>query len=277
MILENAGGSTSLQDAYDNGNTIVTAGGNPVSITGNTSDCLALSSFAYAAIGFSGVVKAPANALQLGDLWFAGHSLRPEHPSLAVTFESANFIGGGIPSLWYHAGNSGVINVRTGSGIAQFFNVASTNFDEKGIYIPFTNTGQVVQDRHFRVHNNSGIRVFVEGLYRAAYSVSIEKIAGELSQQANVFIHITRDNGNAFNIFGGESFAQARDSADLSQNTANGQAVFDMDAGELFNIFIQTSAVPIPPNQMRIASREASVILEFIGPKRGTSARDPLS
>lgn len=278
MILENAGGGpVSLQTAYNNGHTIVTTTGNPVSISGQASDCLSLSSLLYAAIAFSGVVAAPANARQLGDLWFAGHSLRPEHGSLANTFGNANFIGGGIPSFWYHAGNSGVINLRTGSGIVQFFNVASANFNEQGIYVPFTNTGQVVADKHFRAHNNSGIRVFQEGLYKAIYSVSVEKTAGELAQQANVFMHVTRDNGNAFNILGGESFAHVRNSTNLSQNTANGQAVFDMDAGELFNIFVQESDVPVAPNQIRIKARQANVILEFIGPKRGTEGRVQLS
>ena len=278
MILANAGGGpVSLQTAYDNGHTIVTSANRPVSISGQASDCLSLSSLLYAAIAFSGVVAAPANARQLGDLWFAGHCLRPEHASLVSTFGSANFIGGGLPSLWYHAGNSGVINIRTGSGIVQFFNVASTNFNEQGTYVPFTNTGQVVADRHFRAHNNSGIRVFTEGLYKAIYSVSVEKIAGELTQQANIFIHITRDNGNAFNIFGGESFCHVRNSTNLSQNTANGQAVFDMDAGELFNIFVQESDVPVAPNQVRITARQASVILEFIGPKRGTGGRVQIS
>jgi hypothetical protein len=280
MILENGGGGgiTNLQEAYEGGNEIVTASSDGfVSIVSASEDALHLASLEHAPLNMSGVFSAPANATSLGDIWFAQHALRPEHPSLGDFFENSEGLAGGVPSLWYHAGTSGVVNVRHGSGIIQVFNIPSNNFDENGVIVPFRNTGQVLQDKHFRVKAGSGIRVFADGLYRATYSASIEKTGGNLLQQANTFIYVLDDKGNAWNVIGGESFAQIRDSGDNTQNTANGQVVFDMKAGEWVTLFVKASAAAPAPNQLRVKTRQANMILEFIGPERGTIARQAIS
>jgi len=282
MILENGGGGgiTNLQEAYEGGNTIttVTADG-AVTVVGNTEDALHLSSLEQSVLNLSGVFAPGAGKVNQGDIWFARHQLTPEHndlPGIVGDQDGGNGLAGGTPTLFLHTGGSGITSVRVASGIAQFFNIPATDFDRDGAYADFRNAGQVAKDRHFRAINGSGVAVWAEGCYRCTYSASIEKTDGNLMQGVEANIHIGGKQGQLYKIAGGESFCQLRDSAALNGNTANGQAVMDVFAGEVVNIRVRTTEIPVAPNQVRIASQGTSMILEFLGPIRGTSnARSP--
>ena len=266
-----------LQQAYVNGHTISTslAEGGPVAITGTDQSALriAVTEGQGAHLELSGVIIAPTLFNYQGSILLARHSHNLNDPFLATATEaSLKASSPGLPTLWFNTGTSGIINVRTGSGIAQFFNnAASAEITDVGLYVNLPAAAQTNTDRFYGGLAQSGIRFLVDGFYRISYVSSVTKYSGELTQQANTELHINDQWGRVFRILGSQSYAIIRDATINNTNTCNGQAMMDMNAGEFLNIFVESNSVPIAPNAMRINARACSIHLEYIGPQRASS------
>lgn len=289
QMIAQASGQISLQAAYNNGRIIdVSSQNQPVRLIGSaTSSPLRLETGSnYPHIEVSGLVIPPT-----GGFWEANSLLFMQHSAALWDFAALGGLAGittkldasarslGPESLWLHAGNSGVLQVRTASGIAQFFNTAaSAALDTTGLNAPFVVGGQSVVDSFYRAVASSGVSVIVPGLYKAIYSLSVQKTAGNLTQQVNTQLRVSDKLGQTFQIFGGDSYATVRDSNALNLGTANGQCVFDLVPGDVVNVFAVLSENAVAPNSCRILARGCNLILEFLGPKRSlTSVRNKVS
>lgn len=265
-----------LQTAYDAGSTITTTKNQPVRINGSTGSALRLelAEDQFIHIEMSGLLRAPSSTRfsAQGYLVLVKHGMNL-NDGIVSSITNQAFIDAasmGLPTLWMHCGQSGIAPMRLGSGVSQFFNVAASNtIDEIGLYSPITPASQAVPDRFFAGVSSSGVKVMVPGLYKALYSASIEKTAGELEQQINCELRVNDQWGNAYRIFGGASYATVRDSGNNPNNTANGQCIFDIGQGETINIFGQTSVIPVAPNSCRFRARSVNLILEYLGPQHG--------
>lgn len=275
MIAQSAGGSTTLQQAYVAGRSIITRSneGGAVRVSGLTAPALRLEAneegFPHLAI--SGLLRAPTSFSEQGEMVLMRHGLNLNE-GIMSSITSQGFIGAkslGIPTLWMHCGGSGIAAVRTASGIAQFFTIAASSpINEVGLNAPFIEASQSNPDRFYRSISNSGIQVLVPGLYKVLYSASAEKTAGELEQQVNVELRLSDRFGQTFRVLGGSSYATVRDSA-TAYSTANGQCVFDINPGEVINVFGYLPNIPVAPNSVRFQTRAVNIILEYLGPQRG--------
>lgn len=271
-------GFVTLQNAYNNKHTIATSlvEGGPVFISGVDQSALriAVAEKQGVHIELSGVIASPTLFNHQGGLLLAIHSHNLGDPFLATATEaSVKASSPGLPTLWMNMGSSGVAAVRVASGIAQFFNTTSSDpITDTGFNINFPLVGQSNPDTFFRSIAQSGIKINVDGLYKVMYTVSINKTLGNLGQQCNSSIRVNDQWGNTFLILGTISYAQVRNSSSLSRNTANGQGIFDLNAGEIVNLNVKASTAVSPPEEMLISSREANLILEYLGPQRGNSS-----
>ena len=271
-------GFVTLQNAYNNLHTISTslAEGGPVAITGTNQSALriAVNEGQGVHLELSGVISAPTLFNDRGGLLLAVHAHNLSDPFLATaTTDTLQASSPGLPTLWMNMGTSGIAAVRVGSGIAQFFNTTESDpITEIGFNINFPAVGQSNPDTFFRGVPQSGIRINVDGLYRIMYTVSARKTFGVLAQQCNSSVRINDQWGRIFTILGTNSYTQIRDNVSLNRNTANGQGVFDINAGEILNLNVKASTIPYPPEEMIIASREANLIIEYLGPQRGNSS-----
>jgi len=271
-----------LQTAYENDNAVLTttAQGGPLSINGSGTAALFLSVSPSGGVhlSLSGVPNSPSSFSNVGDLFLANHSYNLGDPFLvSVTPGALQASSPGLPTLWLHAGSSGIVSIRTGSGIMQCFNtVASPSVSGAGFFVSIPVIGQTNPDRYYRpVPNSSGIRIDVEGLYRITYTVSLLKTIGTSGQQCNTELRLFDLVRDQYRILGSQSYAQVFDADSLNRNTANGQAVLDLNANEIVGLFVQASVDPTPNDAFIIPSRAANIIFEYLGPMRGnTSTRD---
>jgi hypothetical protein len=234
----------------------------------------------FAHLELSGVLKTPTGFTEQGSIILMRHGLNLDSTHIANINhqDDISSISAGIPTLWLHCGGSGIVPFRTASGVAQFFNVsASTAINEIGLALNLTETSQSHTDRFFRSITGSGVQVLVPGLYSIKYAASIEKTAGELEQNVKAEVRLYDQWGQTWRILGGVSYVTVRDLS-APFGTANGQCVFDINAGEVINLFASTTSVPVAPNSVRFPQRSANLVVEYLGPQRSiTGLRQKVS
>lgn len=270
MISQNAGGT--LQSAYEGNNNVFTtlAQGGPVNLIGIDTYGLGLYQQAngHPHILMSGIIPLVSTGLGRGAYWSqahtAGMAVQLQGLSAPTTSAEASARSLGIQTLFMDTG-SGIVNVRAGSGIAQFFNVsASAAITEVGLNVPInSNTNP---DTWFAVSTASGIRPWVPGKYRITYAAIVEKTQGNLSQAAKTELRFFDKNGNQFRLLGSASAAIVRDSNALNLNSANGQWMGDLREAISLFLFVQATEAPPADNSMRAQARACNVIVEWIGP-----------
>lgn len=262
----------SLQTAYNNGGHIVTQastnGAVSISGVGAYDLFLCVNEQDHAHIWISGVSAIPVNGTRRGSFWLQAHT----------GGVSGQFIGGTAPTSYAVATarslgidtfflltGSGVTSLRSSSGVAQFYNNASTNpITELGLVIPIdTNT---TADQHFGVDSVSGITTFVSGRYRISYVLTLEKTAGNLCQMVTSELRLRDKWGQAWKLLGSDSASIVRDSNKLNVNAACGQWMGDIRAGETLQLFAAASEAPYSINSVRGFSKKCNVIVEWMGP-----------
>jgi len=277
LTFQNISSSETLQDAYQQGNSIVTDAqyGGPVRINGDTSHGLFLSQteHQHPHMVISGVAElVDSSYIDRGSIWLQGHtagtSVQLAGGTIPVDYVEASARSLGPDTLFINTGTSGITNFRVGSGISQFFNLsASSAINETGLNIPINL--QTTPSTWYTVGIASGIRPMVAGFYRIIYTAVVEKTQGNLSQQIDTEIRIYDSFGNQYYLLGSQSSCQVRDSNKLNLNTSNGQWLGDLRAGTSLFLFAKTSEAPPADNSVRAASRKSNIILEWIGPLSG--------
>ena len=275
MILETAGGNTSLQDAYLNGSAIFTdnVDGGAVSIQGDISYGLFLSQTEdeHPHLLVSGVMNRPSSGYDTGVMWLQGHSAG-EIVQLQGGSQPSNRAEASAKSLgidtWFMETGSGIVSLRAASGVSQFFNVgASQTIDEDGLIVPL-NT-ETTPSTFYHVRANSGVQIFVPGLYKIHYSAIIEKPTGNLAQGVVAELRMRDKWGQEFKYLGSESAAILRDSNDLNENSCVGQTLVDIHAGDSVVLFVMHNGSPPAGNTIRAKARSSNMIVEWIGPLAG--------
>lgn len=297
MIGENA--SSTLQDAYDGGNTISTLRVDPGTATNNNLD-FAISSGKFNITtnehlphfnlearlfppsgGFNeaGSVTFPnLPSLGLGDITMHTHSVVDRNLTITnpvvinEATKDAKSLGLGALSL---DTGSGIINVSVGSGISQFFNTAEDTVTTTDLQVRFSAGGNTFKDKHFfrvgALHpHDAGIVCAVEGCYKVSYAASCSKTVsdgGFLSLQT-VEVRCTL-NGLTDTINGSRSFSYHFDTVN-SDNTANSTFMMDCDAGDHIALVLVLN-VADASETIVTATRQLNMVLEYIGPKRGDS------
>jgi len=276
MILENAGapgGGSTLQAAYEANNNVFTSltQGGPVNLAGTNTYALGLfqASADHPHMLVSGIFSLPANGLVRGSQWLQAHTagwsaqLQGLSEPTSASVASARALG---PDTWFmHAGSSGIVNARTGSGIAQFFNISASNsISEIGLNAPLSTA--TTPDTWFAVSTTSGIQPFVAGKYRIMYTAVLEKNQGNLTQCVETELRITDKLGNVFRLLGSNSAAVIRDSNALSLDSANGQWLGDIYEGASVFLFVRSLEAPPADNSIRLKTRATNIIMEWIGP-----------
>lgn len=271
-MIGSSSGQGGLQAAYVNGSTITATaalGGAP-QVRGNGSYSLFINAKEadHPHILMSGVSDLVANGLSRGALWLQGHTAGVANQLIGgsnpTSYAEAAARSLGIDTLFMFSG-SGIVNIRAASGISQFFNQsASTGIDATGIIIPIGSIAAA--DSHFGVATTSGITVFNSGKYKISYVAVLEKTAGNMAQLINTELRIRDKVGGNFKLIGSDSAAIIRDSTFLKNNTAGGQWVGDIRAGETIQLFCSASDTPYGNNNARGAARKCNIIVEWIGP-----------
>jgi hypothetical protein len=274
MILENGGGGTTLQTAYDAGQRITVASNGPVHIDGDINYALRLdvTEDDHPHILMSGVTELPSlGQTTPGALWLQGHSAgilaQLTGGSIPTTRAEASAKSLGIDTLFYATG-SGIASVRTASGVSQFFNVGSSaSIDENGLIIPFAL--QTAPSTFYHTTTTSGIQIFVPGQYKMSYTAILEKTTGNLTQQVDAELRLRDKWGQEFRFMGSQSAAVIRDSANLNRNTCNGQTLVDLHSGDAIVVFLEHNGSPPAGNSVNAKARSSNIIVEWIGPLAG--------
>ena len=282
MITEGGGGGT-LQQAYEAGHRIDTSTGQggPVQIHGGTSIWgLHLSQTELGGVSFphilmSGVIGVVSAATRTGSIFAQQHTLARSEDKVRLgigTISSkaeADALSLGPNTLFYHDG-SGVVNIRTCSGVTAFTNITNIpTISETEDDINFSPGTQLIPDTYATGVSNSGIIVLVPGLYRIQYNIFYEKTTGSLTQSVKAQTIISDQWGREGSVFGGASYASLRDNNAHKRNSGTGNMLVDINAGEAVNIRVNTTEAPPAGNNIRLEARSCYVILEYIGPQRG--------
>lgn len=274
MIREEPSAVT-LQQAYLNGNTIFPEDINDgaVAIQGDaTSYGLFLSQIddGHPHLLVSGVMSRPGAGLNAGAMWLQGHTAGNGTVQLQGGTQPANRAEASAKSLgidtWFmDTGGSGIVSLRAASGVSQFFNVgASATIDENGTLIPLSL--ETSPSTFYHVNATSGIQIYVPGFYKISYVTVLNKLTGNLAQQVETELRVRDKWGQEFRLLGSQSAAVVRDSNDLNFNTANGQGLADLHAGDSLVLFAEHTGTPPAGNTVIGEARRGNVIVEWIGP-----------
>lgn len=261
-------GSSSLQGAYNGGASIYMSNGNMIlnAVNGKT---VFGTNGARAPLNMSGIFQKFTSNLAAGDLTLLTHNsvhLDVTKSTNPTTQAQANAQSLGPNTLQFNNG-SGLINISTGSGIAQFFNVVPQAINANPNGVTFFEVGNNVRDRHFHAPNNaSGIVIMTPGLYRGTYSIGVEKTAGTTAM--SVITYMVKNN---IEVLGSRSYAVVNNITNAVFNTANANFLFDAVPGDVVALAAYTATTVIG-NSIQLAGRSTNFCLEYIGPRRVTQS-----
>ena len=264
--------SVTLQGAYNNGASITTAAADgPVFITGDDTFGLALAQTEndHPHMLVSGVIEQPDEGQGHGAVWLQGHTggygpVQFQGGTVPTTRAAASAKSLGIDT-WFTHTVSGIVSIRASSGVSQFFNAGNSDFiDDTGTFIPLNI--DTAPSTFYSVTPTSGIQIYVPGLYKINYVSVFLKPQGNLAQQVETQLRVYDKWGQGFRLLGSESVAVIRNNNNLNRNTATGQAVADLRAGESLVLFAEhTGSVPAA-NLVYGEARRSNLIIEWIGP-----------
>lgn len=223
---------------------------------------------------------------QEGDVFMCHHSVIGRPPKLPNSnftpytppdfdFESdARSLG--HATMAYNTG-SGIINLMVGSGIyygsalSNNFLVSTTEYPNR---IRFFDQ---ISDANFAFDTGpTGVRIFTPGLYRARYNVTVEKQSGTNIRTiaSRAVVYHNNEDATIFNgdrtVPGSISFASAQNTSNWQRASMCNEFLFNADAGdfiavEAFHIDLSGAA-----NGFVISPSGSNIIIQKIGPKRGT-------
>jgi hypothetical protein len=262
MIEENPG---TLQESYEAGNVINIAqstDGNVELISDTGKTRFTSSDGDYAQTNFSGVFASPSEDKAVGDLFLMAHSDVQGINGVDTVAEAGE--GYGLPHFGYNTG-SGLVQVRTASGVVSAFTSSSLTLSTTFQGINFLTAGFTVQDDLYTRGNSGRFRVLSAGLYRFTYSAFATKTVGSTPQTMEVKLTLA---GN--DVIGSFSYAMCFDSSDNSSNTANNSVIIAAEAGQTIRIMARVVASPVGET-MIVNTRAANVNIEYLGPYRGNA------
>lgn len=274
MILEQApggGGSSSLQDAYEIGNSITIKGGSDLLVTSDADKFRIGTNSTRPHMNMSGVLSLPVGDPERGDIWLSIHE-QVEQPSSASDQAEADALSLGPSTLTYNSG-SGIANISTGSGITQLINSAAVTINSN-TYVPITwdETGGLgagsFRDGHYAHANASNaedIRVMVDGLYKVYYILNMD-IATAATAHDTVGSILTI-NGTAASV--GMSYVylqRGSNAAAGDERVASATALLNLDAGDIINV--EARLEDNNGYSVQTIADESWLIVEYVGPKR---------
>lgn len=219
-------------------------------------------------INISGTLTRPSSGIQEGDLYLFKHSALEDlgARTQASTEAEANAKSLGYDTFVYNTG-SGFINISTGSGILQALNSSAMSVTTVSQRLPINSTYES-SDRNYIVGTGLGsgqITILTPGLYKAAIKVLSSKTVGASPQTVQSQARL-----NSSNILGSTITSFHYDAVNAAANAASTVCVFNANAGDIFDVV--ASSTLSGGNNCTVGVRGAVVVIEKIGPRRGTAA-----
>lgn len=219
-------------------------------------------------INISGTLTRPSADIQEGDFYLLKHSALEDlgATTQASTEAEADAKSLGYETFVYNTG-SGFINISTGSGILQALNSSAMLVTTASQRLPINSTYQA-SDRNYIVGTGLGsgqITILTPGLYKAAIKVLSSKTVGSTPQTVQSQARL-----NSSNILGSTITSFHYDAVSAAANAASTVCVFNANAGDIFDVV--ASSTLSGGNNCTVGVRGAVVVIEKIGPRRGTAA-----
>ena len=227
-------------------------------ITGNTS----------ALLNISGTLTRPSADIQAGDLYLFRHSAIEDigTATQASTEAEADARSLGYETLVYNTG-SGIINILTGSGIIQALNSSAMKVTTASQRLPINSSYQA-SDKNYIVGTGASsgqITIMTPGLYKASLKILATKTIGSNPQTVTSQARL-----NSGNILGSTITSFHYDAVNAAANAASTVTIFNANAGDIFDVV--ASSTLAGADNCDVGVRGALVVIEKLGPKRGTAA-----
>lgn len=263
-------GISTLQEAYDGGQTIYIDGAQDMQISAGNHKLRLGTDGDKAEVSLSGLVENPVSDLEVGDLSMIVHSQEPWNGGTTVPASNAEAaalslgIGGPVVNT-----SSGVVNLCVSSGVTQFINTTIQTVDIFGISLDFLAAGNSIPDKHYLNTTGDDIMILVPGLYRAHYNVSFTKTTGTTRQQVDTELRL-----NNKVIFGSPTHTYLRTNSVTNKGTSSAMVLFDANARDIVRVFCILPSSPAG-NTITTIAREGCLVIERLGPKRGLVTVSP--
>ncbi len=258
MILENVGdGASTLQEAYENGQTIFIDSPDLTFAAGAGKFRLSTDG-ARAELNISGLLSLPHTDREIGDINFVLHGAGfPSAPVITpadAAEATAQALGIGDVTI---TTASGVVNLMMASGIGEFTGFAvQSDLSPVGTDIPW-NWARVNRDRHFLLDTNRDVVFLAPGWYKVTYGVSFQH-----SASASRTIIRTRARVNGAIVQRSTSFCYSRNTT-ASESSSGRTFTINIDPSDILSI----ESASLDATTQAGASSLSDLLIERLGPR----------